>query len=371
MACLKKGLLERLSEGVVVGDGSFILTMEKRGYATAGAWTPEACILHPDAVRQLHREFLRNGADVLQTFTFFCSDEQLAHVSDGINNKRNLTADGINAAAVDLAKEVAQEGGALVAGSVSPVSQVSFGKGKKYCQDAFRQQLTIFKDKGVDFLLGEFFNNVTEAEWAIETMVEVGVPVAFTMPLPPSGDILGVSVAECAVRMAKAGASVVGVNCIYDPAISLKSIALMKKGLEEAGLETYLMVQPLGYHTQDPGIEKYRTYAALPSWPFAMEPRALTRIDVHRFAREAYELGVRYIGGCCGFEPHHIKAIAEELAEERGRLPPSAPVGGSWKSLGLSHIKYCSKKTNWEYWENLKPTTGRELDAFTEFMPDD
>ena len=45
----------------------------------------------------------------------------------------------------------------------------------------------------------------------------------------------------------------------------------------------------------------------------AMEPRALTRIDVHRFAREAYELGVRYIGGCCGFEPHHIKAIAEEV----------------------------------------------------------
>ena len=51
----------------------------------------------------------------------------------------------------------------------------------------------------------QFFNNVTEAEWAIETMVEVGVPVAFTMRLPPSGDILGVSVAECAVRMAKAG----------------------------------------------------------------------------------------------------------------------------------------------------------------------
>ena len=73
-----------------------------------------------------------------------------------------------------------------------------------------------------------------------------------------------------------AGASVVGVNCIYDPAISLKSIALMKKGLEEAGLETYLMVQPLGYHTQDPGIEKYRTYAALPSWPFGKTMNSLT-----------------------------------------------------------------------------------------------
>ena len=44
-----------------------------------------------------------------------------------------------------------------------------------------------------------------------------------------------------------------------------------------------------------------------------METRALNRIDVRKFARKAYELGVRYIGGCCGFEPHHIRAIAEEV----------------------------------------------------------
>lgn len=50
-----------------------------------------------------------------------------------------------------------------------------------------------------------------------------------------------------------------------------------------------------------------------------MEPRALTRIDVHKFARRAYELGVRYIGGCCGFEPYHIRAIAEEVSWILGR----------------------------------------------------
>ena len=53
----------------------------------------------------------------------------------------------------------------------------------------------------------------------------------------------------------------------------------------------------------------------------AMEPRQITRFEAARFAREAYDLGVRVIGGCCGFESHHIKAMAEELAEERGRLP--------------------------------------------------
>ncbi len=45
----------------------------------------------------------------------------------------------------------------------------------------------------------------------------------------------------------------------------------------------------------------------------AMETRMLNRFDVHQFARKAYELGVRYIGGCCGFEPYHIRAIAEEV----------------------------------------------------------
>ena len=53
----------------------------------------------------------------------------------------------------------------------------------------------------------------------------------------------------------------------------------------------------------------------------ALEPRVVTRWEVRRWARAAYQAGVRYIGGCCGFEPYHIRAIGEELAEERGRLP--------------------------------------------------
>ena len=48
-------------------------------------------------------------------------------------------------------------------------------------------------------------------------------------------------------------------------------------------------------------------------FPLALEPRILTRWDVHKYARQAYDLGVRYIGGCCGFEPYHIRAIAEEV----------------------------------------------------------
>ena len=66
-----------------------------------------------------------------------------------------------------------------------------------------------------------------------------------------------------------------------------------------------------------------------------MEPRQITRWEAAKFAREAFELGVRVIGGCCGFESHHIRAIAEELAQERGRLP----VGSQKSDYDLSVMR--------------------------------
>ena len=54
------------------------------------------------------------------------------------------------------------------------------------------------------------------------------------------------------------------------------------------------------------------------------------RFEMHKFARDAYDLGVRYIGGCCGFQPYHIRAVAEELAEERGKLPEGSEKHIQW-----------------------------------------
>ncbi|XP_066300872.1 betaine--homocysteine S-methyltransferase 1-like [Branchiostoma lanceolatum] len=74
---VKKGLLERLREGPVVGDGSYVFTLEKRTYVKAGPWTPEVVVEHPDAVKQLHKEYIRAGADVVQAFTFYSTDDKL------------------------------------------------------------------------------------------------------------------------------------------------------------------------------------------------------------------------------------------------------------------------------------------------------
>jgi betaine-homocysteine S-methyltransferase len=85
----------------------------------------------------------------------------------------------------------------------------------------------------------------------------------------------------------------VGVNCHFDPFMSLETLKLMKEALEISDLlskPTYLMCQPLAYHTPD--AEK-QGFIDLPEFPFALEPRICTRWDIHAYARQAYELGVR------------------------------------------------------------------------------
>jgi len=202
-------------------------------------------------------------------------------------------------------------------------------------------------------------------EWAIEVCKETGLPVAASMCIGPEGDLHGVSNAECAVRMAKAGANVVGVNCHFDPMMSLDALKLMKDGLEEAGLldSVHLMCQPLAYKTPDAGRQGF---IDLPEFPFGLEPRICTRWDMHQYAREAWKLGCRYIGGCCGFEAYHIRAVCEELVAERGgRLGIGSTEKHDMWGGGLKlHTKpWVRARAHRDYWEKLNPSTGRPFSA--------
>ena len=92
----------------------------------------------------------------------------------------------------------------------------------------------------------------------------------------------------------------------------------------------------------------------------ALEPRLLTRWDMHWYARQAYELGVRYIGGCCSVQPYHIRAVAEELREERGRLPAAHDKHDLWGGGLLVHNKPCVRaRAGEKYWSQLNPSSGR------------
>jgi betaine-homocysteine S-methyltransferase len=385
---VKKSLLDRLRDGVVVGDGGFVIALEKRGYVKAGPWTPECVVEHPEAVLQLHREFVRAGADVVQAFSFYASEDKL-------DNRGNLagsnhSVDKINKEAAALAIKAASEveGGLapLTAGGISQCPSYLNGDGKEKVKEEFKKQLRQFKD--LDFLLCEYFEHIEEMEWAIQACKEIvteevkeGLPkkaICASMCIGLEGDLHDVSAGDCAVRMAKAGANVVGVNCHFDPFASLEAMQIMKDALEDANLlnkgspkvgkgkqaapshanrKVYLMCQPLAFHTPDAGRQGL---IDLPEFPFALEPRVCTRWDMHKYARDAYKMGIRYIGGCCGFEPYHIRAVSEELEKERGKVAEASDKHDKWGAGLKMHTKpWVRARANKDYWKGLEPASGR------------
>merc|ERR1712013_975015 len=274
---LSKNVLTRLRQGdVILGDGSYVVTLEKRGYVKAGDWTPEAAVEEPDGVKML---------------------------------------------ATEIAKEVSDEYGTIVAGGITQPETYVETRDKAKVQAELKKALEVLIENDVDLIIVEYFFYVQEMEWAIELCKSYGKPIAATMAIGPKGDRNGVSVGECAVRMAKAGADIVGANCLFDPWINLETVRKMKVALDSFNQHPYLMAQPNAYRCPDCGPFGW---LSLPEFPYAIEPRQITRFEAKQWARDAYNLGVRYIGGCCGFEPYLIRAIAEELSQERGRLPFSA-----------------------------------------------
>ena len=129
-----------------------------------------------------------------------------------------------------------------------------------------------------------------EMEWAIEHAKTYGKPVAATLCVGPNGDEDGITLGECAVRMAKAGADLIGLNCLFDPFILLDCMKVMKEALDKERLEPFLMCQPLGYRDPDAG---HFGWINIPEFPYALEPRQITRIEAAKFARAAYDMGIR------------------------------------------------------------------------------
>lgn len=332
-------------------------------YVTAGPWTPEATVENPEAVRQIHRDFARSGADVLQAFTFYASEDKL-------ENRGNYAADSalgfgvgnVNQAACDIVREVADEFGCLVAGGICQCPAYLNGDGKEAVQAQFRKQLDVFKANKVDFMIAEYFEHVEECLWAIETVKEYDMICAANLCCGHvDGDMHGVPIGECAVQMAQAGAEIIGLNCHFGPKETLGPMCEMKKALEAAGLMEgrHLMCQPLGYNTPDC---KCQGFIDLPEFPFALEPRICTRAEMRQYAREAFESGIHYVGGCCGFQPYHIRACAEELSEELGGRIPIASKKGSivlGEQLCMHTKPWVRARANPDYWAKIKPASGR------------
>src|ERR1700704_4567011 len=236
----KKGILERLKEGPVLGDGGYLLELEKRGWVRPGPFTPEVAIVYPDALHELHIEFREAGAEVLQALTFYASRDKLATV--GLENQ----LEELNRSAVRIARDVAGDR-CLVAGNLSltwmyePDSPSAADRVRK----TFDEQLAVQVDEGIDFIIGETFSWLGEALIAVERARKTGLPAMVTICFENKDETAeGTNAADAAKTLFDAGADIVGMNCLRSPEHTLPSMEKMRKAVDG-----YLACQPVGYRT--------------------------------------------------------------------------------------------------------------------------
>lgn len=309
-----KDLLTLMKAGPVLGDGGYLIELERRGYVDSGSrrgkvgtgkgsgqFTPEVAIEHPEALRELHREFLRAGSQVLQALTFFGTREKLTRAGYGAQTET------INAAAVKIAKEVAG-GEALIAGSVSRTQLVeregmgALGK----AHDHIAEQVRLLKDAGVDFLILETFFHLAEMKVALQCATASGLPVVATMSFRPliTACSDGRTPAECARAMCDLGAVAVGANCEQGPVMMQRLLREMR-----AAASVPVAAQPAAFRT----TAQCQCFTRLPEFPDSLETIQLSRSEFHEFGRTARPEGLGYIGGCCGCNPAYIREIREGM----------------------------------------------------------
>jgi len=319
----KKDILERLSEGVVLGDGGYLLELEKRGRVRAGPFTPEVALNNPESLLELHREFRDAGAEVLQALTFYASRDKLATVGMGER------VEELNRAAVRIAKQAAGDR-CLVAGNLSltwmyePHDRAAADRVRK----TFDEQLDVQVAEGVDFIIGETFSFLGEALLAVERAKKTKLPVMVTVCFE-NEDITtdGKTAVDVARALADAGADVVGINCLRSPEHTLPLMAEMRKAVPG-----YIGCQPVAYRT----THTHRDFTSLPAFPDQLEPYQLTRREMAEYAVKARELGVNYIGACCGAVATHIREMARAL----GKLPADERVWNKGGEKPMSAYEY-------------------------------
>jgi betaine-homocysteine S-methyltransferase len=298
---MAKGILERLKEGVVLADGGYIVELERRGYAIAGAFTPELVLAHPDAVRQLHREFALAGAEVLTVMAFYGSREKLATVGQADRTFE------INQTATRIAREEAGED-LLVAGDLCATWkwQPDSASARSLVAGMFDEQIEA--QEGVDFFIGETFWHFGEALLCLERIkAKSGLPAVITLAFRKQAVTDdGVSAAECAKRLRDAGADVVGTNCMRDPAHMLPVLEEMR-----AASDGHLAAQPVAFACSD----EVPWFTGTPAFPDRLDPTQLTRFEMGEFAGRARDLGVNFIGGCCGCIGSHLREMARVLGK--------------------------------------------------------
>jgi len=297
-----KNLLERLKTEVLLCDGAMGTQLIARGLDPALCKEAQN-ILNPSLVLSIHEDYIRAGAQIIETNTFSANRIQLKKY--GLADK----VKEINKQGARLAKDAASLKNVYVAGSVGPIGALIKPYGPLTLLDvqkAYEEQISYLLEGGVDLIIIETISNLLEAKEAINAAKKLSdKPVICQLTFLADGKTkFGNEAATSLIELKETGADIVGLNCTLGPKETYDILsAIITK------VPPPISVQPnAGYPTIERGKPVYYTT------PDYME----------RYAKLYVEIGANIVGACCGSAPEHIQAIAEVVVGMRPRIRPTA-----------------------------------------------
>jgi betaine-homocysteine S-methyltransferase len=329
-------LLERLNNDFVLVAEGYVFELERRGYLKAGPFVPEAVLENPEAVRGLHDEFLRAGSDVAVACTYYGHRAKLKAIG------REDRLEALNIAALKLARESAEAFGALVAGNLSNTWEYdpAVAASAKTVRAIFEEQVAWAVQEGADFIIAETFGHLGEARLALEAIKAGGLPAVITFSPATGQSCDGYAWEDACKSLCDEGADIVGLNCGNGPATMLPYLEKIRRKVDGwvAGL-------PVPYRTtkDQPCFQKLKLPNAQPAFPLSLDPFLLSRYEMAEFTVQARDIGINYIGICCGAGPHHVRAMAEALGRKpaAGKYSPDMnlhPIFGS-RDTRVQHVE--------------------------------
>ena len=284
-------ITERLTqEKLVLLDGALGTELERRGIGTRlPLWSAEALLEAPELVREIHEQYIRAGAEVITTNTFRTSRRALDKVGMG-DRAGKLTRVAVRFAVE--ARENAAERPVWIAGSVAPLEECydpSLVPPPEIAFEEHRELARWLAEAGVDLLLLETMNTVSEARAALEAAQETGVPVWVSMVCGADGRLLGGdTIVEAVGALEPLGPAALLINCTSAPWIEEPLRQMIERATVPVGVYANMGdPQPNGRFRHMLSPEEYARCVA--AW---------------------IEMGARIVGGCCGTTPEHIRALA-------------------------------------------------------------
>ena len=287
-----KSFLQALDERVLVCDGAMGTMLYAKGVFINRCFD-SLNVMSADTVAEIHQDYVRAGADVLETNTFGANRIKLR--SFGLGDKvREINVEGAR-----IARRAAREQ-AYVAGAIGPLGVRIEPWGKMGTDEAeayFREQAAALVEGGVDLVILETFRDLNEMGAAIAAVRGMSrLPIVAQMTIEDDGNSLdGTPPEQFAPEMERRGADVIGVNCSIGPAHMLETVERIA-----AVTHARLSAQPNAGRPRD--IEGRNIYLSSPEY-------------LASYARRFALQGVRLVGGCCGTTPEHIRQMKTAIKQ--------------------------------------------------------